>query len=185
MMFRLWSLTSYLIICFCPIRSLSPSMPECHFDYRRLERPYIYAVSKSPVNVYHVFGKHDEIISPLSVKESKGNFGSHDTFCRVPKTGVYAIFLQINVARISPRSTSVHSIAVGKVSESFHSVHEFIVANRNLPSSFTGSAFCANLTTLEQNDLLFVKHDSRIEIAWQGEQIPIQLVSYMVSPKVT
>ena len=179
-MFSLRILTTCLLICFCASRSISKPK----YNDRRISRPYIYAVSKSPETVWRLDGNDGKIISPLTARRSKGNFTLDDRemFCKVPETGVYAIYLQVNVLNISPNSTAVHSIAVGKVSDT--SVQPLIAAQKFLPSSFTGSALCTNVTTLTKDDLLFVKLDFPVKVAWQGKGLPIQLVSYMVSSDV-
>ena len=164
-------------------------MPECRFDYRRSERPFVHAVAKSPDDFFQVFGNNEVTVSPLTARISKGNFSLDQddyTYCKVPKTGIYVVLLQVNVRQIlaTTSSSTTHVIGVGKVSDTTHTVKEFVVATTYLPVTFAGSAFCANLTALVENELLFVKLDSRIKIAFDEETLPIQLIAYMVSPKV-
>ena len=167
--------------------SLHPISP-CYFDHARFERPFIYATSKSPDDIVEIFGSNQKYISPLTLQQVKGNFTLADeepAYCKVPKDGVYAIFLQINVQQIlSHPDSETHVIGVSKVTEHFHSVREFVIANRYLSTTFTGPAFCANLTSLAKNDLLFVFFDSYIQLQFETVVSPIQLIAYMVSPNL-
>ncbi len=189
-MLRLLILITYL--WFAVSQNLWPSMPECYFDYRILERPFIYAISKSSANTFHPFQTSNNIIDPLTSRISRGDFTVDErdrTFCTVPKTVIYVVFLEVKVRQIFKNSTkSTHSIAVGKISEESHTVREHTIARSHLPNTFVGAAFSANLTSLARNDLLFVTVDSHIQIAFDGKEKgeanpPIQLVAYMISPK--
>jgi hypothetical protein len=160
-------------------------MPQCNSGYQRLERPFIYAVSISPDDRWNIFNE-DETVVKLTAHITKGNFNifsKDNTYCKVPKTGIYAIFLQVNVQKISTVFPSIHDIGVGKVFDTSRGVEQIDVAKTYVPPMFVGSAFCANLTTLEEGDLLFVKIDDHVDVAFGEKAIPIQLVAYMVSPK--
>lgn len=170
--------------------SLKQWMPECIFGYERLERPFIHAISKSPDNFYFVFNEHERYVSPLTVKIAKGNFTAlHGdlTFVKVPKTGTYALFLQINIEHIIVRAErSLYNFQIGKISrvEPSHVVKESVVANTYLPSTFVGPALCVNLIALSKDDLLTIKLDSNIVLRFSKREVAIQLIAYMVSPKI-
>lgn len=205
-----------IILTLRAIWSFKHPISKCHFDRSHLERPFIYATSKSPDDIVQITAGNgsksttdDKIlndsdrkgfnnnktylkkyISPLTVHQKKGNFTLADenpAYCKVPKDGVYAVFLQVNVQQISSNVNSVtHAIGVSKVTvnEQLHIVRQFAVAKRYLSTTFTGPAFCANLTALAKNDLLVVIFDSYIQLEFETALNPIQLIVYMVSPNL-
>lgn len=169
--------------------SLKQWMPECVFGYEQLERPFIHAISKSPNNFYDVFNERERYVSPLTVKIAKGNFTAlHEdlTFVKVPKTGTYALYLQINIDYIVEDERSLYNFQIGKISrvEPSHVVKESVVANAYLPSTFVGLALCVNLIALSKDDLLNIKLDSNIVLRFSQREVAIQLIAYMVSPKI-
>ena len=164
-------------------------MPACSSNYVKQERPFIHAVSKSPDNFYEVFNKNKKVVSPLTVKTSKANFNTSKedlSFISIPKTGTYAIYLQIDVnsiVRSERRSLfefGVSKITTGALSES---VLELDVLIRHLSYGFVGPAMCANLSALKEGDLLAVKLDSNIQVEFTEREYPIQVISYLISPE--
>ena len=187
-MLRLWIGATYLHFLFSQVSwSLRPYSPQCYFDYRLSERPFIHAVSKSLDESVHVFAAHESIVGRLASRTTTGNFTIDDrdpALCTVPKTGIYVIMLQVTTKRIRIGSTPTVHIGVGKISERSGFLEEHAVARSYLANTFAGDAFCANLTTLFAGEQLFVTIDSYVDVAFErGLKFPIQLVAYLVSPR--